>query len=247
MMIPAIRHLFTHKGFHHTSRWVMSLALITLSLTLPFGLVYAFILSPEDYLQGQTVRIMYIHVPSAWLSLALYTSMAVASGFFLITRLPMATHFATATSPVGAMFALIALVSGALWGKPTWGVYWVWDARLTSMLVLFFFYLAHIAISHAFLHSQQGQINSCILALTGTLTIPIIKWSVDWWNTLHQPASISFFQASSTINHAMLVPLAFMTIALTAYAVIMIILRMRLVMKQRILHNLQRQTIFQRP
>ena len=226
-------HWFTPTHFHTVSAPITSIAVVLLLVTLPVGLAYAFFLSPPDYLQGETVRIMYIHVPSAWLALALYGAIAVASGITLTLKLPMASHFAMAASPVGASFTAIALISGSLWGKPTWGTYWVWDARLTSMLVLFFFYLAHSAIAQAFKQQERGQQAASILAIIGALNLPIIKWSVEWWHTLHQPQSISFIAARSHIDTSMLIPLALMTVALFSYATIVIIARMKLAILQQ--------------
>ncbi|MBC6444080.1 MAG: cytochrome c biogenesis protein CcsA [Alphaproteobacteria bacterium GM202ARS2] len=226
-------HWFTPTYFRAVSGRVTPIALVLLLVTLPTGLAYAFFLSPPDYLQGETVRIMYIHVPSAWLALALYGAIAVASGITLTLKLPMAGHFATAASPVGACFTAIALISGSLWGKPTWGTYWVWDARLTSMLVLFFFYLAHSAMTQAFKQQERGQQAASILAIVGALNLPIIKWSVEWWHTLHQPESISFINPSSHIDISMLIPLGLMTVALFSYATIVITARMKLAILQQ--------------
>ena len=197
-----------------------------------------FFLSPPDYLQGETVRIMYIHVPSAWIGLALYGAIAFASAVYMVSRVPLAAHFCLAASPVGACYTLVALISGALWGKPTWGTYWVWDARLTSMLILLFFYLAHYAVAHNFRRQTRGIQAASILALVGAINLPIIKWSVDWWNTLHQPASISFFSVKSHIDAAMLIPLGLMTLALIAFAIIIIIERMRTLILQNKLANM---------
>ena len=190
------------------------------------GLYFALFASPADFQQGETVRIMYVHVPSAWISMACYTFIAVMSAVALIWKHPLADIAARAAAPLGAGFTLIVLITGSLWGKPTWGTWWVWDARLTSVLVLFFLYLGHIALSNAFDNSQRGARAAAVLALVGFVNIPIIKFSVDWWNTLHQPASITRLDAPA-IDPAMLTPLLLMALAFTFYFVTMLLLRMR--------------------
>jgi heme exporter protein C len=190
------------------------------------GLYFALFASPADFQQGETVRIMYVHVPSAWISMACYTFIAVMSAVALIWKHPLADIAACAAAPLGAGFTLIVLITGSLWGKPTWGTWWVWDARLTSVLVLFFLYLGHIALSNAFDNPQRGARAAAVLALVGFVNIPIIKFSVDWWNTLHQPASITRLDAPA-IDPAMLTPLLLMALAFTFYFVTMLLVRMR--------------------
>ena len=190
------------------------------------GLYFALLASPADFQQGETVRIMYVHVPSAWISIACYTFIAVMSAVALIWKHPLADIAARAAAPLGAGFTLIVLITGSLWGKPTWGTWWVWDARLTSVLVLFFLYLGHIALSNAFDNPQRGARAAAVLALVGFVNIPIIKFSVDWWNTLHQPASITRLDAPA-IDPAMLTPLLLMALAFTFYFVTMLLVRMR--------------------
>jgi heme exporter protein C len=190
------------------------------------GLYYALFHSPADYQQGETVRIMYIHVPAAWMALFAYCTVALASACALIWRHPLADVAAEAASPLGAGFTLIALVSGSLWGKPMWGTYWVWDARLTSFLLLFFLYLGHIALSQAFDDRQRGRRAAAILALVGAINVPIIKFSVDWWNTLHQPASI-MRMGGTAIDPSMLVPLLLMAIAFQLFFFAALIARMK--------------------
>ena len=158
-------------------------------LMLAFGLYMAFFVAPVDYQQGQTVRIMFLHVPSAWLSMGGYALLAGLGASLLVWRHPLAALMARAAAPVGASFAAVCLLTGSLWGRPMWGTYWVWDARLTSMLLLFFLYLGHIALSRAYDEPERGDRSAAILALIGVINLPIIKFSVDWWNTLHQPAS----------------------------------------------------------
>src|SRR5215212_11535413 len=166
--------------------WLAGLAAATLAV----GLLMAFFLAPADYQQGETVRIMFLHVPAAWLALFFYTVMATSALGTLVWRHPLADVSQKAAAPIGAAFTLICLLTGSLWGRPMWGTYWVWDARLTSMLLLLFLYLGHIALSRAYDDAERGDRAAAILALVGAINLPVIKFSVDWWNTLHQPASV---------------------------------------------------------
>jgi heme exporter protein C len=162
--------------------------------------------APPDYQQGETVRIMYVHVPAAWLALGIYTLMAFSALGTLVWRHPLADVAAKAAAPIGAAFCLITLLTGALWGRPMWGAYWVWDARLTSMLVLFLLYLGILALWRAIEEPGQAARAVAILTLVGFVNVPIVKFSVDWWNTLHQPASV-FRLDGPTIHPAILTPL----------------------------------------
>jgi len=188
------------------------LAALTAAL-FAVGLVMAFT-APPDYQQGETVRIMFIHVPAAWLSMACYSLIAVSSAGYLIWRHPLADVSAKAAAPIGATFTLLALLTGSLWGKPMWGAYWVWDARLTSVLILFFLYLGLIALRGAIDDPGKAGRAAAILSLVGAVTIPIIKFSVNWWNTLHQPASV-IRAGGPTIHPALLIPLFVMAAAFT--------------------------------
>lgn len=178
-------------------------------ILLVAGLWQALFASPPDYQQGESVRIMYVHVPAAWMSMAIYTIMALASASFLIWRHPLADIAARSSAPLGAAFTLITLVTGSLWGKPMWGAWWVWDARLTSVLVLFFLYIGYIALADSMSHDERGKKLCAILALVGFVNIPIIRFSVEWWNTLHQPASI-IREGGISIDASMLWPLFLM-------------------------------------
>lgn len=195
-------------------------------LLLAAGLYFALLGSPPDYQQGETVRIMYIHVPSAWMALFVYGCMAAASAAALIWRHPLADLIAKSAAPIGAGFTLICLLTGSLWGKPMWGAWWVWDARLTSVLVLFFLYLGYIALVNAFDDPVRGYRAAGILALVGVVNLPIIKFSVDWWNTLHQPASVMRLDGPA-IHPAMLWPLLLMAAGFTLFFVTVLILRVR--------------------
>ena len=166
------------------------LTILTLSL-LGWGLYLALWVSPADYQQGDTVRIMYVHVPAAWMALFVYTAMAIASFVALIWRHPLAEIAAQASAPIGAVFTLCALATGSLWGKPMWGTWWIWDARLTSELILLFLYLGVIALHNAFEDKALAGKAAGILTLVGVINLPIIKYSVEWWNTLHQGSTVS--------------------------------------------------------
>ncbi len=202
------------------------------------GLYQALVISPADYQQGETVRIMYVHVPAAWAALAGYASLAIASFTFLVWRHPLADLAARAASPIGAGFTAIALVTGALWGQPMWGTWWVWDARLTSVLILFFLYLGHMALVNAFDDSDRGGRAGAVLALVGVVNLPIIKFSVDWWNTLHQPASV-LRMGGPKIAGEMMTPLMMMAGAYFALFGVLMILRIRSLLAARRLRQLR--------
>jgi heme exporter protein C len=208
--------------------WITIAAIFFISAGLYQGLV----ISPADYQQGETVRIMYVHVPSAWMAMFCYTLLAVASGSFLIWKHPLADIAAQAAAPIGAGFTAMALITGALWGQPMWGTWWVWDARLTSVLILFFLYLGYMALVNAFDEPERGARAGAILALVGVVNVPIIKFSVDWWNTLHQPASLTRLDAPA-IDPAMLVPLLMMAVGFKLYFLTVLIIRMRVLLMAR--------------
>ena len=199
--------------------------LATLGL-LGAGLYLGLFASPADYQQGETVRIMYVHVPAAWMALFIYTMIAGASATALIWRHPLAHIAARSAAPLGAWFTFLALATGSLWGKPMWGTWWVWDARLTSVLILFFLYLGYMALYNAFEDAARGQRAAAILALVGFVNVPIIKFSVDWWNTLHQPASLTRLDAPA-IDPAMLWPLLAMGMGYMTFFLTLLLLRMK--------------------
>jgi heme exporter protein C len=184
------------------------------ALAFAAGLYAAFFVAPEDYQQGQTVRIMFIHVPGAWLGMLGWAIMSVAALGTLVWRHPLADVAQKAAAPLGAAFTFVCLVTGALWGRPMWGTYWVWDARLTSVLVLFLMYLGLIALWRAIEDPSRAARAAAVLTLVGAINLPIIKFSVDWWNTLHQPASLLRVGAP-TIHPAILAPLLVMALAFT--------------------------------
>jgi heme exporter protein C len=195
-------------------------------LFLLSGLYFSLFASPADYQQSETVRIMYIHVPAAWMALFCYTAMAISAAVGLIWKHPLADLAARATAPIGAGFTFLALLTGSLWGKPMWGTWWVWDARLTSMLLLFFLYLGYMSLQNAFDDPARGTKASSILALVGFINVPIIKFSVDWWNTLHQPASVVKMGGPS-IDPSMLLPLLLMALAFKGYYIWVLLMRIR--------------------
>jgi len=202
------------------------------------GLYLALLGSPPDYQQGETVRIMYIHVPAAWMALFTYTTMAIASGAALIWKHPLAVLSAKAAAPIGAGFTIICLATGSLWGKPMWGTWWVWDARLTSVLVLLFLYLGYMALINAFDNPERGQKAASLLAIVGAVNVPIIKYSVDWWNTLHQPASVVRLDGPA-IHPDMLWPLLIMIVAFKMFLIVTLIIRIKTELAAARLRNVQ--------
>ncbi len=196
------------------------------------GLALALVFSPNDYQQGSTVRIMYLHVPAAWMAMFTYTVLAASGAASLIWKHPLADVAGRAAAPIGAMFTALALVTGMLWGEPMWGTWWVWDARLTSVLVLLFLYLGYLAIWDAIDNRATAGKAAAILAVVGFINVPIIKFSVDWWNTLHQPASV-IRMGGPTIDPSMLWPLGVMFAAFNAYFVTVLIWRMRAELQAR--------------
>jgi len=195
-------------------------------LTLIIGLFFALLLSPNDYQQGSTVRIMYIHVPAAWLALLTFFIMTIYSILGLAFKIPFSFIINSAIAPIGATFTLICLLTGSLWGKPMWGTWWVWDARLTSVAILLILYLVIIFLKNSFSNVVVGEKITAILIIVGSINLPIIKFSVDWWNTLHQPASISKL-SSPSIDASMLKPLLIMTIAFTFIGLLIAVMRIK--------------------
>ena len=202
------------------------------------GLYGALVTAPPDYQQGETVRIMFVHVPAAWLAMLVYTVMALASAVAIIFRHPLADVAAKTAAPLGAVFCFLALATGSLWGKPMWGAWWVWDARLTSMFVLFLLYVGYIAIWQAIEEPSRAAMIARIVALVGFINIPIIKFSVDWWNSLHQPASV-FRMGGPSIAFSMLWPLLVMGLAYTFLFLALHLVSIRSEITARKLHNLQ--------
>jgi heme exporter protein C len=194
-----------------TARALPWLALMT-AVVFAVGLYLVWFVAPDDYQQGATVKIMFIHVPNAWLAMAVWGVMSIASIGTLVWRHPLADVAAKSAAPIGAAFTFLALLTGSLWGRPMWGTYWVWDARLTSVLVLFLMYLGVIALWRTVDDPSRAARAAAILTLVGAINLPIIKFSVDWWNTLHQPASV-FRAGGPTIDLSILTPLMVMALA----------------------------------
>ena len=212
-------------SFLKWSRRVLPWASVTTVILLAAGIYLSLFVAPPDYQQGETVRIMFVHVPSAWMALFTYAVIAGASAAGLIWKSPLSHLTAKAAAPIGASFTLLALVTGSLWGQPMWGTWWVWDARLTSVLILFFLYLGYIALWEAIDDYTRAAKSAAILALVGVVNIPIIKFSVDWWNTLHQPASVLRMDGPS-IHPSLLVPLLVMGAAFTGYFIVVLLIRL---------------------
>tara|TARA_A100001388_G_scaffold274327_1_gene257778 strand:- start:600 stop:1310 length:711 start_codon:yes stop_codon:yes gene_type:complete len=188
------------------------------------GLSFALILSPPDYLQGDSVRIMYVHVPAAWIGLASFTCIAFMSIINFIFKIKYLTLITKSIAPIGLMFTCIAIVTGSIWGQPTWGTFWVWDARITSMSILALFYVMFIAIQKLISEEDRANKISSLIAAVGLINIPIIKYSVEWWSTLHQPASIKI-SGSSTIHSSMLTPLLLMFLVLILYCALIFLMK----------------------
>jgi heme exporter protein C len=220
--------------------WLAAAAVLLLGI----GLYLSLFVAPPDYQQGETVKIMFIHVPAAWLAMFGYMLIAASALGTLIWRHPLADVSAKTAAPIGATFTFIALVTGSLWGKPMWGTYWVWDARLTSVLVLFLLYLGLIALWNAIEEPGRAGRAAAILALVGAVNVPIIHYSVVWWNTLHQPASV-FRMGGPTIDPALLAPLLVMAVAFTLLFVLLHLIAMRAEILRRRVEALQRTRIEQ--
>jgi heme exporter protein C len=211
-----------------------------MAVLFAFGLYGALVTSPADYQQGETVRIMYLHVPAAWVGMMAYGFMALASGVALIFRHPLADAAAKSAAPIGAVFCFLALATGSIWGKPMWGTWWVWDARLTSMFILMLLYLGYIAIWQAIEEPHLAATIARIVALVGSIILPIIKFSVEWWNTLHQPASV-FKMNGPTIDKSMLWVLLIMAIASTLlfFTLLLVSLRSEIAARKLRQHRMQ--------
>lgn len=216
--------------------WFAWPAAIIISIALFFGLVIA----PPDYQQGDGFRIIYVHAPSAWLSLMIYSLMAIAAGVGLIWRMKVAHAVAASCAGIGAWFTAVSLLTGMLWGKPMWGTYWVWDPRLTAQLILFFLYLGYMSLRAGFDDLARADRASAVLALAGIVNIPIIRFSVEWWNSIHQAPSV-MKMAKASMPMEMLAPLLLMLIGFTLYFVSVLLVRLRaeLLKRERHAHWMQ--------
>ena len=221
-----MRFLINPKKFNSMSDILLKPFMALSLIFIISGLIFSFYLSPDDYQQGSTVRIMYVHVPSAWLGLLTYAIMTLYSIAALAFRIPFGFIFNTAVAPIGAVFTLICIISGSLWGKPMWGTWWVWDARLTSVAILFIIYLIIIFMNLSFENRIVREKVVAIFILVGSVNLPIVKFSVDWWNTLHQPATVSKLSKPS-IDPSMMTPLIIMTFAFIMIGIAIAILRIK--------------------
>ena len=212
-----------NKIFSITSKapkYVLFLFIVILSI----GLTEALILSPEDYKQSHSVRIMYVHVPAAWISLGIFSAITFLSIVGYIFKIRNFFLIAKSLAPSGLVLNIIALVTGSIWGKPTWGTWWAWDARITSMLILALFYIIYILAWRIYDNGEKVHKITSMIAILGAINIPIIKYSVDWWSTLHQPASINIF-AKTSIHSSMIVPLALMTAAFALFSILIFLMK----------------------
>ena len=212
-----------NKIFSVTSRaprYVLFLFIIIISI----GLTEALILSPEDYKQSHSVRIMYVHVPAAWISLGIFSSITLLSIIGYIFKIRNFFLISKSLAPSGLVFNIIALVTGSIWGKPTWGTWWAWDARITSMLILLLFYIMYLVAWRIYENNEKAFKITSVITMLGIVNVPIIKYSVDWWNTLHQPASINIL-SKSTIHSSMLFPLLIMTAAFALFSLLIFLMK----------------------
>ena len=217
------KYLEPNKIFSITSKapkYVLLLFIIIISI----GLTEALILSPEDYKQGDSVRIMYVHVPAAWISLGIFSAITFLSIIGYIFKIKNFFLISKSLAPSGLLFNIIALVTGSIWGKPTWGTWWAWDARITSMLILVLFYIMYLVAWRIYENNDKVFKATSIITVVGIINVPIIKYSVDWWNTLHQPASINILSKSS-IHISMMYPLLFMTAAFALFSILIFLMK----------------------
>ena len=217
------KNFFPNKIFSISNKFINTLIIFMIFIIF-LGLIYALFISPQDHIQGDSVRIMYVHVPSSFIALGSFALIGIASILNLIFKIKFMPLIAKSLAPIGIIFTLISIVTGSLWGKPTWGVWWAWDARLTSMLILFCFYLAYIFTWKFVKNFEKANKISSIIGIAGLINLPVIKYSVDWWNTLHQSSSITFTSAP-TIHHTMLVPLLIMLIGMIIYSLIIFLMK----------------------
>ena len=218
-----IKNFFPNKILSLNNKIINSFVTLLIVVAI-IGLIYSFLISPPDYIQGDSVRIMYVHVPASFIALGCFGFIGISSILNLIFKIKFLPLMAKSLAPIGCVFTLISIVTGSLWGKPTWGVWWVWDARLTSMTILFLFYVAYI-FSWKFLNSfEKANKTTSLIAIIGLFNLPIIKYSVEWWNTLHQPSSITL-TSLPTIHYTMLIPLMIMFFGMMIYLLIIFLMK----------------------
>ena len=229
------KNFFPSKILSLDNKLINGLLFLMILIVL-VGLVYALFISPPDYIQGDAVRIMYVHVPSSFIALGCFGFIGIASILNLIFRIKFVSLMAKSLAPVGCIFSLVSIVTGSLWGKPTWGIWWVWDARLTSMVILFLFYLAYIFTWQFVNNFERANKITSIIGIVGLFNLPIIKYSVDWWSTLHQSSSITLTSAP-TIHYTMLVPLIIMFLGMVIYSLIIFLMRYKTELMKLKLHK----------
>lgn len=220
------RKLLSPKMFYNTTTFLIPWVMIAFVVCFFYGIITGLFIAPADYQQGDGFRIMYVHVPSALVAMAIYSVMASCAVLILVWRIKIAAICMSCSASIGAWFTLLALVTGSIWGKPMWGTWWIWDARLTSVLVLFFLYLGFIALQSVIIDQQNRDRAGAVIALVGAINLPIIHYSVIWWNTLHQGPSITKFAAPS-IASSMLYPLLAMIAAFFLFYFLILLLHMR--------------------
>ena len=218
-----IKNFFPNKILSLSNNFMINLLLLMILISF-IGFIFAMFLSPPDYIQGDSVRIMYVHVPSSFIALGCFAILSLSSILNLIFKIKYVSLIAKSLAPIGCIFTLISIVTGSLWGKPTWGTWWVWDARLTSMAILLIFYIVYIMVWKFVSDFEKANKISSVIAIIGSFNLPVIKYSVDWWNTLHQPSSITLTSAP-TIHYTMLIPLLIMLISLLLYSLIVFLIR----------------------
>ena len=217
------KNFFPNKILSLNNNLISSL-LTAMILVILVGLIYALFISPPDYIQGDSVRIMYVHVPASFIALGCFGFIGIASILNLIFKIKFMSLMSKSLAPIGCIFSLVSIVTGSLWGKPTWGIWWVWDARLTSMGILLLFYLAYIFTWKFVNNFEKANKISSVIGTIGLFNLPVIKYSVDWWNTLHQPSSITLTSAP-TIHYTMLIPLIIMLLGMIIYSLIIFLMR----------------------
>ena len=217
------KNFFPNKILSLNNRLIFVLIIMMIFIVI-IGFIYALFISPPDYVQGDSVRIMYVHVPSSFISLGCFAFIGLASISNLIFKTKFVSLMAKSLAPVGLVFTLVSVVTGSLWGKPTWGIWWAWDARLTSMIILLCFYIAYILTWKLIDSFERANKISSFIGIIGLFNLPVIKYSVDWWSTLHQPSSITLTSAP-TIHYTMLIPLFIMLFGMAIYSLIIFLMR----------------------
>ena len=228
-----LKKLFPYNIISQSSK-TLNYLLILLLVFFIVGILYSLVFSPPDYIQGDSVRIMYVHVPSSFIALGCFGFIGIGSIINLIFKIKLIPLLTKSIAPIGCLFSLISIVTGSLWGKPTWGIWWVWDARLTSMLILLIFYVSYIITWKVVSDFEKANKISSVIGILGLINLPVIKYSVDWWNTLHQPSSITLTSAPS-IHYTMLVPLTIMFFGMVIYSTVIFLMKYKVeIMKSKL-------------